>query len=29
MEIMRNHMISNGVIRHKKKLGKSILEENR
>jgi len=29
MEIIRNHMISNGVIRHKKELGKSILEENR
>ena len=27
MEIMRNHVISNGVIRHKKKLDRSILEK--
>ena len=29
MKIMKNHMISNGVIGFKKELGKSILEENR
>jgi len=29
MEIMRNHMISNEVIRHKKKSDRSILEEDR
>ena len=29
MEIMKNHVISNGVIKHEKKLGRSIPEENK
>ena len=29
MEIMRNHVISNGVIRHEKELDRSILEKDR
>lgn len=29
MKIMRNHVISNGVIRHEKKLNRSILGENK
>jgi len=29
MKIIRNYIISNGVIGYKKELGKSILEENR
>jgi len=28
MEIMRNHVISNGVIEHEKKLNRSVLEKD-
>jgi len=29
MEIIKNHVISNGVIRHKNKLDKSVLEKDK